>query len=59
MSYWRGVILGFLMGLSFYKVFWHDELINDGMVQVASGKYECTLETKEDKTTEWVCGETE
>ena len=26
-----------------------------GRIQVASGQYECTLATNEDKTTYWVC----
>jgi len=54
-SYFVGVILGAVMGFSGYAMLMKDYLINKGMIAVSSGQYECTLETKEDKTTEWVC----
>ena len=59
MSYFAGLLLGSIMGFVGYGFFLEDYLIDAGMIQVASGQYECTLETKEDKTTEWVCGATE
>tara|TARA_R110000851_G_scaffold194153_1_gene344959 strand:+ start:41 stop:220 length:180 start_codon:yes stop_codon:yes gene_type:complete len=57
-SYFLGAFLGALMGFLGHSMLMKEYLIDKGMIQVASGQYECTLEAKEDKTTEWVCGAT-
>lgn len=51
------IVIGCLMMFIGGMLIGYNDGQNVGLIQAASGQYECTLEEQSDKTTEWKCEE--